>query len=97
MRLATHRDKLQRPDLATDEGKRISNAVATLSAKGELSIRKAVALLTTRTRTTPAPKPKRTAEDIGKEWLKGLAADEVVSWLRQLHGADLRSHEGSDR
>jgi hypothetical protein len=85
MRLATNKDKLLKPD-ASDEGRRIRNGVATLSAKGELSIRKAAALLTTRTRTRPTKPAKPTEEDIGKKWLKGLAADELIIWLKQLRG-----------
>jgi hypothetical protein len=34
------------------------------------------------------PLAPKSDEDIGKEWLKGLAADELVSWLRDLHGTD---------
>jgi hypothetical protein len=86
MRLANNKDRLLKPDLSTEEGKRISNGVATLSGKGELSIRKAAALLVTRTRSTPTkPKPK-SGEDIGKAWLKGLVADELVTVLREVHG-----------
>jgi hypothetical protein len=87
MRLATNKDKQLKPDLSTEEGRGISNAVATLTAKGELSIRKAATLLTTRKRTTPT-NAKPTNEDIGKEWLKALAADELVSVLRELHGPE---------
>lgn len=85
MRLATNKDRLLKPDLATEDGKRISNAVATFSAKGELSIRKAAGLLVTRTRTAPTPPSKPTEEDIGKKWLKDLAADELVLHLKQIH------------
>jgi hypothetical protein len=88
MRLAENKDKLLKPDLSTDDGKKISNAVATMTAKGELSIRKAAALLTTRTRQQPTPKPKRTNEEIGKEYLRTLAIDELVIVLRDIHRND---------
>jgi hypothetical protein len=73
MRLATNKDRLTKPDLGTDDGKRISNAVATFAAEGELSIRKAAALLTTRTRAGGGG-GKKSGEDVGKKWLGGLAA-----------------------
>ena len=88
MRLAENKDKLLKPDLGTEDGKKISNAVATLTAKGELSIRKAAALLTTRTRQSSTPKTKRTNEDIGREWLRTLAVDELATILRDDHRND---------
>jgi len=87
MRLYRGEDLLLKPDRATDDGKRISDGVATALADGRMTVRKAAALLVTRTRTNP-PVARRTNETVGKEWLKGLDADEVVIWLRELHGVE---------
>ena len=89
MRLYKGEDRLLKPDRATDDGKRISDGVASLLADNKMSVRKAAALLVTRTRTNPTRSAaQRTDETVGKEWLKGLAADEVVMWLRELHGIE---------
>ena len=87
MRLATHKDKIKNPDLTTEEGRRISNAVANLVAEGKLGIRNVAALLTTRTRTTTT-RSKKSNEDIGKEYLRDLAADELVEVVWQEHRGD---------
>jgi len=87
MRLYRGEDLLLKPDRATDDGKRISDGVATALADGRMTVRKAAALLVTPTRTNP-PVARRTNETVGKEWLKGLDADEVVIWLRELHGVE---------
>jgi hypothetical protein len=91
MRLAEHKDKF-RP------GGQISNTVATLTAKGELSLRKAAALLPKRQLTAAqiaAAKRREEAkaaekkgdEGIAKEWLKPLDVDELVIFLRQVFDA----------
>src|SRR5262249_12431177 len=94
MRLAEYKEKFR-----TGE---ISNTVATLSAKGELSLRKAAALLPKRPQT-PAQlaagkvraeakaAAKKTTEGIAKEYLKPLAVDELMIFLRQLFDADYLS------
>jgi hypothetical protein len=93
MRLAKNKDKLKQPDLTTEDGRRISNGVATLSAKGELSIRKAAALLTTRSRTTKATTGSRKSGDDEREITKRcikevLAADELVAIALEVRDAD---------
>src|SRR5262249_34851849 len=82
-------------------GGEISNTVAVLAAKGELSLRKAAALLPKRT-LTPAQvaaanrrKEEKEAEKKGDEgiatdWLKLLAVDELIIWLKQLRDAEYR-------
>jgi hypothetical protein len=87
MRLAKNKDRLTKPDVATDDGRRISKALATLTATGGLSITKAAALLTTRTRQSSTPR-KKTNEDITKEYLRPLAVDELVIVLRDVHSGD---------
>src|SRR5262249_53848330 len=80
MRLAENKDKFTE--------KEISN-VANSMANGKLSLRAANALL-------PKQKPRGNTRDsgdseseeaIGSEWLKALAPDEAVHWLRELHDA----------
>jgi hypothetical protein len=88
MRLAKNKDRLTKPDVSTDDGRRISKGLATLTATGGLSITKAAALLTTRTRQSPTPRAKRTNEDIGREWLRTLAVDELATILRDDHRND---------
>src|SRR5262249_6440332 len=88
MRLYKGEDRLTKPDRATDDGKRISDGVATALADNKMSVRKAAALLVTRTRTNPSKRSTKTDEDIGKAWLKTLAADELVANVRQLHGIE---------
>src|SRR5262249_21980150 len=67
----------------------INNQLLKLSGAGELSIKKAAALLAEKKPrgATAKPKPK-TDENVGREWLKVLAADELVAVLRELHGPD---------
>lgn len=92
MRLAKNQDKLKRPDLKTPEGVRISNGVANLAATGELSVRKAAALLVEkkpRGKVSTGP-GTRTDEDVGKEWLKALAPDDLLNWLVKLHDVEWR-------
>ena len=90
MRLAKNQDRLRRPNLATDDGKRISNAVANLAASGELSVRKAAALLVEKKPRGKASTGPGTNEDIGREWLKSLAADELLNWLMKDHDGEWR-------
>jgi hypothetical protein len=89
MRLAEHKDKFRE----------IGNTVADLSAKGELSLRKAAALLPKRPQTAEQiaaakakaavkPAAKKTAEGIAKEYLKPLDADELVIFLRGVFDAE---------
>jgi hypothetical protein len=88
MRLAEHKD-LFRP------GGQISNTVADLSAKGELSLRKAAALLPKRPLTeTQIAAAKRRKEEketakkgnegIAKDYLGALDVDELLIFLRQV-------------
>jgi hypothetical protein len=90
MRLAKNQDRLRKPDLTSEDGKRISNAVANLAAKGELSVRKAAALLAEKKPrgAQKSASAKRTDETVGRGWLKVLAADELVAVLRQDRGID---------
>jgi hypothetical protein len=86
MRLAKNKDRLTKPDVSTDDGRRISKGLATLTATGGLSITKAAALLTTRTRQSPTPK-KKTNEEIARQYLKEVwAPDELVTVLREVRG-----------
>jgi len=94
MRLAEHKDKF----------KEIANTVSDLSAKGDLSLRKAAALLPKRPQTSAqiaAAKvraeakaaAKKTDEGIATEWFKALADDDLLTWWRKLRGdADLREY-----
>src|SRR5262249_39339662 len=94
MRLAENKDKFGSGE--------ISNTVATLSAQGKLSLRAAVALLPKRPQTAAqiaAAKARKEAkaaakksnESIAKEYLKPLAVDELVLFLRQLFDAEYLS------
>jgi hypothetical protein len=66
----------------------ISNAVANLRDEGKLSIRSAAGLLgKQRARGSPKPKAKGD-EQAGTEWLKALAVDELITWLKKLHAND---------
>jgi hypothetical protein len=78
MRLAKNKDRFKERALAT--------GVANLTADGKLSIRSAAALLTKQRPRGKPPTKAKGDEEIGTQWLKGLAADEVVEWLKQLHG-----------
>src|SRR5258708_5377994 len=82
MRLAKNEGQLKKPDLSTEEGRKISTAVANLAKDGELSIRKAAALLVKHeARGKPpseqekedTPKP----EAVAKEFLKPLDVDDL--------------------
>ena len=79
--------------------KEISNTVADLKSKGMLSLRAAAAKLPKRPLTLAqkaAIKARREAiatakkdnEGIAKEYLNGLAADELVTVVREIHGAE---------
>ena len=92
MRLAEHKEKFR-------VGGEISNTVADLSAKGELSLRKAAALLPKRPLTPAqitAAKIRKDAkaaaqkgnEGIAKEWLKPLGVDELVFVLMEVFDAE---------
>src|SRR5262249_21552185 len=82
MRLAKNQERLRKP---TPE---ISNGLLKLSGAGELSIKKAAALLVEKKPRGPH-KPKPTGDEgVAREWLKALAADELVAVLRELHDAD---------
>src|SRR5215831_9607715 len=91
MQLAEHKEKF-RP------GGEISNTVADLSAKGELSLRKAAALLPKRPltaaqiaaanrRKADKAAEKKGDEGIVKEYLKPLDVDELLIFLRQVFDA----------
>src|SRR5262249_46031585 len=85
---------LRKPDLKTADGVRISNGLLTLSGAGELSIKKAAALLVEKqprgaTKKTAEERKKR-SEDVGREWLKSLAADELLNWLQKDHDGEWR-------
>jgi|SRR6516165_9407232 hypothetical protein len=88
MRLAKNQDRLRKPDLSSDDGKRISNGLLKLGAAGELSIKKAAALLAEKKPRGPQPQRKKTDEDVGKEWLRVLDVDELVFVLRELFDAE---------
>jgi len=94
MRLAEHKEKFR-------DGQ-ISNTVATLSAQGKLSLRAAAALLPKRpqtaaqiaaanARTAAKAAEKKTNEGIAKEYLKPLAVDELMIFLRQLFDVEYLS------
>jgi hypothetical protein len=99
MRLAEHKDKFK--------DARISNSVADLKSKGKLSLRAAAAILPKRPQTLAQKAAirarkealeaaKKTNEGIGKEYLNGLAADELVTVLREVHDTDyLRELSGT--
>src|SRR5215475_12342079 len=87
MRLAENKARFQ--------GTEISNTVATLSAQGNLSLRKAASLLPKRPQTPAqiaAAKLKKEAkaaakastEGIAREYLKPLAVDDLMIFLRGL-------------
>jgi hypothetical protein len=82
MRLAKNQDKLRKPNAE------ISNALLKLSATGDLSVRKAAALLVEKRPRGAASRGKRSGEDAAKEWLKVLAVDELVVVLREVFDAE---------
>jgi len=90
MRLYKGEDRLLKP--TGDDGKRISDAVATALADGKMSVRKAAALLVTRTRTNPTrtnPTKSGSDLDVVKRCIKEvLAADELVAIVREVRDAD---------
>ena len=88
IRLYKGKDRLTKPDVTTEDGKRISDGVATMLADNRMSVRKASALLVTRTRTNQPRPAGRTNEDVGREWLKVLAQDDLITILRQLHDVE---------
>jgi Protein of unknown function (DUF3102) len=99
MRLAEHKDKFKET--------RISNSVADLKSQGKLSLRAAAALLPKRPQTLAQKaaikarqeaiaEAKKNNEGIAKEYINGLAADELVIVLKEVHGADyLRELSGT--
>src|SRR5262249_40436195 len=96
MRLAKNEDRLRRPDPNTDDGKRISNGLLILGAAGELSIKKAAALLVEKKPRGATQQRKRTDEDIATEWFKALERDDLLNWWRKLRGDDdLREYIGA--
>lgn len=89
IRLYKGRDRLLKPDRATEDGKRISDGVATLLAENKMSVRKAAALLVTRTRTGGSGgNKKKSNEAIATDWFKALAVDELLGWWQKLRGDD---------
>ncbi len=93
MRLAKNEGQLKKPDLSTEEGRKISTAVANLAKDGELSIRKAAALLVkheprgrppSRAEKEDTPKP----EVVAKDYLKVFAIDELIIFLREVFDAE---------
>jgi hypothetical protein len=89
MRLYKGKDRLTKPDRATDDGKRISDGVATALADGKMSVRKAAALLVTRTRTNPPNSSGNGDLDVVKRCIKEvLAADELVAIAKEVRDAD---------
>jgi Protein of unknown function (DUF3102) len=99
MRLAEHKEKFKET--------RISNSVADLKSQGKLSLRAAASLLPKRPQTLAqkaAIKARREAiaeakknnEGIAKEYINGLAADELVTVLKEVHDTDyLRELSGA--
>jgi hypothetical protein len=99
MRLAEHKDRFKET--------RISNSVADLKSKGKLSLRAAAALLPKRPQTLAQKAAikarneanaaaKKTNEGIAKEYINGLAADELVIVLKEVHDTDyLRELSGT--
>jgi DUF3102 family protein len=99
MRLAEHKDKFR-------EG-RISNSVANLKSQGKLSLRAAAALLpkrpqtlaqkaATKARKEAVTEAKKSNEGIAKEYINGLAADELFVVLKEIHDNDwLRELSGT--
>src|SRR5262249_11223683 len=81
MRLAKNKDRLAKPSAE------ISNGVARLAAEGQLSVRRAAALLVEKKARGAKPKPK-TDEDKAREFLRALALDEHVLKLREWFDAD---------
>jgi hypothetical protein len=99
MRLAEHKDKFR-------AGGEISNTVADLSAKGELSLRKAAALLPKRPLTAKQiaaanrrkeakAAQKKGDEGIAKEYLKPLDVDELLIFLREVFDAGYMGRLGT--
>jgi Protein of unknown function (DUF3102) len=99
MRLAEPKNK--------DRLKEISNSVADLKSKGKLSLRAAAAALPKRPQTLAQKAAikarkeakeaaKKSNEGIAKDYLNGLAADELVTVLREVHDTDyLRELSGT--
>jgi len=92
MRLAKNEKLLKSPDPTTPDGQKISNGLLKLGADGQLSIKKAGKLLVTKRPRgkTQDPKTPKTNEDIGREWLKTLAPDELLNWLQTDHDVEFR-------
>ena len=99
MRLAEPKNKVRL--------KEISNSVADLKSKGMLSLRAAAAKLPRRpltlaqkaaikARQEVKAAAKKNEEGIAKEYLNGLAADELVTVLKEMHDAEyLRELSGT--
>jgi hypothetical protein len=80
MRLAKNQDRLRKPS------GELTTGVAKLAATGELSVRKAASLLAEKKPRGKPPQPKRHGdEEIAKGRLRGLAPDELIAILRELH------------
>lgn len=86
MRLAKNEDRLKKPDLSTEGGRKISLAVTNLAKDGELSIRKAAALLVEH-KPRGKPPAAKTEEAKHKDWLHDLEAADLVLVLKEIHGA----------
>jgi|SRR5262249_1832082 len=83
MRLAKNQDRLRKPD------PEISNGLLKLGATGELSIKKAAALLVEKKPRGANPQRKKGDLDIVKRWIgEVLAADELVAIVREVRDAD---------
>jgi hypothetical protein len=91
MRLAEHKDRFKET--------KISNSVADLKSKGKLSLRAAAAILPKRpqslaqkaaikARKEANATAKKNNEGIAKEYLNALAADELVTVLKEVHGVE---------
>ena len=92
MRLYKGEDRLLKPDRATDDGKRISDGVASLLADNKMSVRKAAALLVTRTRTNPTTstsgKNKSDLDAVKRCIKEVLAADELIAIVKEVRDTD---------
>jgi hypothetical protein len=82
MRVAKGKDRLKSGE--------ISNAVANLAGKGELSIRKAAALLADKKpRGKPPQQKSQREEDMARQYLREVwAPDELVTVLREVRGSE---------
>jgi hypothetical protein len=91
MRLYKGKDRLTKPDPTSEDGKRISDGVANLLADNRMTVRKAAALLVTRTRTNPTRSTARNNSDLDvvKRCIKDvLAADELIAIVVEVRDAD---------